>query len=154
MLMFILDQFRKTGVSPNQICFVVTESTAIEDITVATSFMLKLRGYGCRFSLDEFGSGLSSFTYLRKLPVDFLKISGAFVRDMLTDPVDRAMVNSINEIGHLLGRETIAAHIETADVADALKKIGVDYGMGHFFDQPRPLEAFNINTTPNLVLVS
>jgi len=154
MLMFILDQFRKTGVSPNQICFVVTESTAIEDITVATSFMLKLRGYGCRFSLDEFGSGLSSFTYLRKLPVDFLKISGAFVRDMLTDPVDRAMVNSINEIGHLLGRETIAAHIETADVADALRKIGVDYGMGHFFDQPRPLEAFNINTTPNLVLVS
>jgi len=95
MLKFIMDEMENTGVDPGKIIFEVTETSAIANITSATSFMLTLRGCGFRFSLDDFGSGLYSFAYLKKLPVDFLKIDGAFVRDILSDPVDHAMVKSL-----------------------------------------------------------
>jgi diguanylate cyclase (GGDEF)-like protein len=154
MQKFIIDRMEATGVSPEQICFEITETAAIANITAATSFMLTLRGYGFKFSLDDFGSGLSSFTYLKKLPVDFLKIDGTFVRDITSDPIDRAMVRSINELGQLLGKKTIAEFVETMEIANELKKMGVDYAQGYAYSQPRPLEEFSRSSKPRLVVVS
>ena len=154
MLKFIIDKMEETGAPAGQIIFEVTETAAIENITSATSFMLTLRGCGFRFSLDDFGSGLSSFTYLKKLPVDFLKIDGAFVRDILSDPVDYAMVRSINELGQLLGKETIAEFVETTGLADELERMGVNYVQGYAFAKPRPLINHTQNQAPRLVLVS
>ena len=154
MLKFIIDKIEETGAPAGQIIFEITETDAIENITSATSFMLTLRGCGFRFSLDDFGSGLSSFTYLKKLPVDFLKIDGAFVRDILSDPVDYAMVRSINELGQLLGKETIAEFVETTELADELERMGVNYVQGYAFAKPRPLSNHTQNKTPRLVLVS
>ena len=154
MLKFIIDKMEETGAPAEQIIFEVTETAAIENITSATSFMLTLRGCGFRFSLDDFGSGLSSFTYLKKLPVDFLKIDGAFVRDILSDPVDYAMVRSINELGQLLGKETIAEFVETTGLADELERMGVNYVQGYAFAKPRPLINHTQNQAPRLVLVS
>jgi len=154
MLRFIMDKTEDTGVSAENIVFEITETTAIANITAATSFMLTLRGCGFRFSLDDFGSGLSSFAYLKKLPVDYLKIDGAFVRDLLSDPVDYAMVRSINELGQLLGKETIAQSVETLDIADELRSIGVDYVQGHAYAKAQPLHMFTHTARPRLVVVS
>jgi diguanylate cyclase (GGDEF)-like protein len=154
MLKFIIDKMEETGAPAEQIIFEVTETAAVENITSATSFMLTLRGCGFRFSLDDFGIGLSSFTYLKKLPVDFLKIDGAFVRDILSDPVDYAMVRSINELGQLLGKETIADSVETTGLADELERMGVNYVQGHVFAKPRPLSSHTQHQAPRLVLVS
>ena len=154
VLKFIIDQMEATGISPEQVCFEVTETAAIANITAATSFMLTLRGCGFKFSLDDFGSGLSSFTYLKKLPVDFLKIDGTFVRDITSDPIDRAMVRSINELGQLLGKETIAEFVETMEIAHELKKMGVNYAQGYAYSHPRPLDEFARYSGPRLVVVS
>ena len=154
MLKFIIDKMEETGASPENIIFEITETAAVANITSATSFMLTLRGCGFRFSLDDFGSGLSSFTYLKKLPVDFLKIDGAFVRDILSDPVDYAMVKSINELGQLLGKETIAEYVETQELADELQKMGVNFAQGYAFAKPQPLNNYVRNQVPHLVLVS
>ena len=154
MLKFILDTAETTGIPPEQVIFEVTETAAIANITAATSFMLTLRGCGFRFSLDDFGSGLSSFTYLKKLPVNFLKIDGVFVRDIQSDPVDYAMVKSISELGHLLGKETIAKFVETIELSDELRKMGIDYVQGHAFGRPQPLNNFVQSQTPRLVVVS
>jgi len=154
MLKFIIDTMADTGAPAEKIILEVTETAAITNITSATSFMLTLRGCGFRFSLDDFGSGLSSFTYLKKLPVDFLKIDGAFVRDILADPVDFAMVKSINELGHLLGKETIAEFVETVEISEALRKMGVDYAQGYAYGKPQPLNNFIQAQAPRLVVVS
>ena len=154
MMKFIIDEMDNTGVDPGRIVFEVTETSAISNITAATSFMLTLRGCGFRFSLDDFGSGLYSFAYLKKLPVDFLKIDGAFVRDILSDPVDHAMVKSINKLGHLLGMETIAEFVETFELAEELRKMGVNYAQGYAYAKPQPLSEFARAMGPHLVVVS
>ena len=143
-----------TGADPKRIIFEITETSAVKNITSATGFMLTLRGKGFRFSLDDFGSCLSSFTYLKKLPVDFLKINGSFVRDILSDPVDHAMVKSINELGHLLGKETIAGFVETLELAKELRKMGVNYAQGYVYAKPQPLSDFARAMGPRLVVVS
>ena len=154
MLKFIIDKLEETGASSSQVIFEITETVAIANITAATSFMLTLRGCGFRFTLDDFGSGLSSFTYLKKLPVDFLKIDGVFVRDILSDPVDYAMVKAISELGQLLGKEIITEYVETLDLADELRKMGVDYLQGHAYGKPQPLKNFIHSLGPRLVVVS
>ena len=154
MLKFIIDQVEETGVSTEHIIFEVTEKTVMANIAAATSFMLTLRGCGCRFSLDDFGSGLSSFTYLKKLPVDFLKIDGTFIRDILSDPVDYAVVKAINELAHLLGKETIAGFVDTHELADELQLMGVNYVQGYAYAQPQPLNNYTQSQTPRLVLIS
>ena len=154
MLKFIIDMREETGVAASQVIFEITETAAIANITSATGFMLTLRGCGFRFTLDDFGSGLSSFTYLKKLPVDFLKIDGVFVRDILSDPVDYAMVKAISELGQLLGKEIIAELVETCELADELRKIGVDYMQGHSYGKPQPLNNFIHSRAPRLVVVS
>ena len=111
-LPFVVDQFQMSGIDATKICFEITETAAIASYSQANRFINALKELGCKFALDDFGTGLSSFGYLKHFPVDFLKIDGSFVKEILHDPIDREMVRSINEIGHLTGKETIAEFAE------------------------------------------
>ena len=136
---FVERQFILNQVPYASICFEITETAAITNLTEAIEFIRALKAKGCKFSLDDFGSGLSSFTYLKNLPVDYLKIDGAFVKDMETDPMDRAMVESINHIGHVMGLKTIAEFVESEQIMEHLKAIKVDYVQGDWIKSPQPL---------------
>ena len=142
-LEFILDTLERHGVPPQCICFEITETSAIANLSRAVIFMQRLKAIGCYFALDDFGSGLSSFAYLKNLPVDFLKIDGAFVKDIDTDPIARAMVASINTIGHEMGLKTVAEFVESQAILDCLRAIGVDFTQGYFLGRPQPLEALD-----------
>ncbi len=137
---FLLKQFSATAIPPEKICFEVTETAAIANIGAATRLMEEMRSLGCRFSLDDFGSGLSSFAYLKRLPVDFLKIDGQFVKEMVNDSVDRAMVKSIHDVAQVMGKRTIAEFVEDDAILNALLEIGVDYAQGYGISRPRPME--------------
>ncbi len=128
------------------VCFEITETAAVANLDSARVFIDQLHELGCKFALDDFGSGLSSFAYLKNLNVDYLKIDGSFVRDIDHDPVDYAMVASINRIGHLMGIKTIAEFVEDKEILQRLKEIGVDYVQGYNIDVPKPLseQAANI----------
>jgi diguanylate cyclase (GGDEF)-like protein/PAS domain S-box-containing protein len=136
---FVIDQLDKTQVPAGNICFEITESTAISNLISATRFMSILRGMGCRFALDDFGRGFSSYSYLKNLQVDYLKIDGSFVRDLANDPVDHAMVESINQIGHIMGVQTIAEFVESQDVLEKLMSLGVDHVQGYQLGKPQPM---------------
>ncbi|WP_455207281.1 EAL domain-containing protein [Kaarinaea lacus] len=138
-LSFVIDQFDKSIVPPSHICFEITESTAISNLMSATRFMSILRGMGCKFALDDFGRGFSSYGYLKNLQIDYLKIDGSFVRDLANDPVDHAMVESINQIGHIMGVQTIAEFVETQDALEKLIALGVDHVQGYQLGKPRPM---------------
>ncbi|WP_422416315.1 EAL domain-containing protein [Pseudomonas sp. GZD-222] len=129
--------FGEYGIPPQMICFEITETSAIANLGSAIRFINELKGLGCRFSLDDFCAGMSSFAYLKHLPVDFLKIDGSFVKDMLDDPVNRAMVEVINHIGHVMGKRTIAEFVETPLIEQALQEIGVDYAQGYLIERPQ-----------------
>jgi diguanylate cyclase (GGDEF)-like protein len=137
---YLEEQFLKFGIPPEKICFEVTETMAVRALNQTIEFMESFRAMGCKFSLDDFGSGFSSYAYLKNLPVDFLKIDGAFVRDIVEDPLDRAMVKSINEIGHVMGKKTIAEFVETQAIVDRLQAMGVDYAQGYHIGRPQPLD--------------
>ena len=141
-LEFVERQFELNKVPYKQICFEITETAAISKLNEAVEFIRRLKEKGVVFSLDDFGSGLSSFTYLKNLPVDFIKIDGAFVRDMASDPMDRAMVESIHHIGHVMGLKTIAECVESEESLDHLRSIGVDYVQGEWLQAPLPLGQF------------
>jgi len=111
----------------------------------ALRLISELRARGCRFALDDFGTGLASFAYLKHLPVDFLKIDGTFVKDIVRDPVNLAIVKATNEIGHALGIKTIAEYVEDIETLEALRQLGVDYGQGFGIARPKPLENFRID---------
>ncbi len=130
---------RETGVSPSLLCFEITETAAIANLSRAMSFIDAIRAEGCRFALDDFGSGLSSFAYLKTLPVDFLKIDGSFVRDITRDPMDRAIVEAINRIGHTVGLATVAEFVEDEATRQELVRLGVDYAQGYGLHRPEPL---------------
>jgi diguanylate cyclase (GGDEF)-like protein/PAS domain S-box-containing protein len=136
---FVQEQFRLSGVSPRRICFEVTETAAIANLAQAMYLMSKLQAMGCGFSLDDFGSGMSSFAYLKNLPVDSIKIDGAFVRDMLSDPIDCAMVEAIIRIGRVMGLKTIAEYVENAAIMQRLSELGADYVQGFGMHRPEPL---------------
>jgi diguanylate cyclase (GGDEF)-like protein/PAS domain S-box-containing protein len=135
-LEFVRAQFLQFRIPYSQICFEITETTAISSLSKAMDFMTSLQAHGCRFALDDFGVGVSSFTYLKNLPVDFLKIDGSFVTDMLQNPVNYAMVEAIHRIGHIMGKKTIAESVESPSILDALRTIGVDYAQGFAIAQP------------------
>ena len=136
---FVEDQFLLSGVLPERICFEVTETAAIANLAHAIRMMSKLQALGCGFSLDDFGSGMSSFAYLKNLPVDSIKVDGAFVRDMLTDPIDCAMVEAIIRIGHVMGLKTIAEYVESEAIMQRLAELGVDYVQGFGMHLPERL---------------
>ena len=144
MLAFISDQFCKWDIPAHKICFEVTETAAIANLSYATGFIDQLKRRGCLFSLDDFGSGLSSFAYLKNLPVDYLKIDGLFVKDILDDNVDLAMVKSINEVGHVMGKKTIAEFVENEQIFNLLNVLGVDYAQGYGIGKPVPLDELKL----------
>lgn len=136
----IKDMMLKYGINPKQVCFEITETSAIKNLKQAKNIISELQMIGVNFSLDDFGSGLSSFQYLKILPVNFLKIDGNFVADMINNNIDHAMVAAINEVAHIMGIETIAEHVENDQIIKKLQEINVDYGQGYGIEQPRPLE--------------
>jgi diguanylate cyclase (GGDEF)-like protein/PAS domain S-box-containing protein len=146
-LTFIIKEFQQFSVPYSNICFEVTETAAISVIAKAAQFMQELRKLGCKFALDDFGAGMSSFAYLKHLPVDLLKIDGSFVKDMATDPIDAAMVEAINHIGHVMGKQTIAEFVENDEVLVQLRRIGVDFAQGYGIAKPAPFW-LNNNVVP------
>jgi len=136
-LPFVIDQFHRSGLDGSKICFEITETAAVASFSQANRFIQALKELGCKFALDDFGTGLSSFGYLKHFPVDYLKIDGSFVREILRDPIDREMVRSINEIGHLTGKQTIAEFAENAEIIQMLTSLGVDYAQGYGVAQPQ-----------------
>jgi EAL domain-containing protein (putative c-di-GMP-specific phosphodiesterase class I) len=141
---FVRNELEKNGVLPAHICFEITETAAVANLDAAREFIQELRQLGCRFALDDFGSGLSSFTYLKNLPVDYLKIDGSFVKDMETDAIDFAMVSSIHQLGSIVGIKTIAEFVENEAVLEKLAQIGVDYAQGYGISMPVPLKDVEI----------
>jgi len=140
---FVLGRIEASEVPAEKLCFEITETAAIGDLSSATRFLHSLRAFGCRFALDDFGSGLSSFAYLKTLPVDYLKIDGVFVREIANNAVDYAMVKSINEVGHVMGKRTVAEFVENDAIEGALREIGIDYAQGYGIARPRPLSELN-----------
>jgi EAL domain-containing protein (putative c-di-GMP-specific phosphodiesterase class I) len=144
-LPFVIDQFHRSGIDASKICFEITETAAIHSFSQANRFIQALKELGCRFALDDFGTGLSSFGYLKHFPVDFLKIDGSFVKEILHDPIDREMVRSINEIGHLTGKQTIAEFAENTEIINMLKNLGVDYAQGYGISAPQRIMRLAVN---------
>ena len=132
-------QFDETGVTPDKVCFEITETAAISNLQRSVNFINSIRDMGCHFSLDDFGAGLGSFSYLKSIPVDYVKIDGSFVRDIAEDRMDHAIVEAINNIAHVAGLRTIAEFVESAQILDLLCQLGVDYAQGYHLDQPTPL---------------
>ncbi|MEE9190649.1 MAG: EAL domain-containing protein, partial [Candidatus Neomarinimicrobiota bacterium] len=137
---FIVNKLDEGKVLSSNICFEITETVAISSLSNAIRFMEVLKNKGCFFALDDFGSGISSYGYLKNLPVDYLKIDGMFIRDMVHDPIDMEMVRSINEIGHVMGKMTIAEFVENKETLDSLKELGVDYAQGYHMGKPRAVK--------------
>ncbi|MEH6550058.1 MAG: EAL domain-containing protein [Pseudomonadales bacterium] len=137
---FVFDRMQRSTVPANKICFEITETAAIANLEPAQGFIQKMKALGCSFALDDFGSGLSSFAYLKTLPVDYLKIDGFFVKDIVNDPIDFAMVKSINDIGKLMGKKTIAEFVENEEILAMIASIGVDFAQGYGISRPRPIE--------------
>ena len=140
MSQFISDCQMRYGIDPGRVCLEVTETAAIANLSHAIAFMHDLKARGFKFALDDFGSGLSSFAYLKNLPVDFLKIDGSFVYDMCADPIDLAMVQAINGIGHTMGIRTVAEYVNDEKTLAALREMGVDYVQGYYIAMPTLLE--------------
>jgi EAL domain-containing protein (putative c-di-GMP-specific phosphodiesterase class I) len=136
---FVREQLALHEVPPQVICFEITETVAIANLRQAAQFMRSLKQVGCRFALDDFGSGMSSFAYLKNLPVDYLKIDGGFVRQIVDEPTDLAMVEAINHIGHVMGLQTIAEFVENEAILEKIAAIRVDYAQGYGIAKPRPL---------------
>jgi EAL domain-containing protein (putative c-di-GMP-specific phosphodiesterase class I) len=136
---FVLEQFHETRLPTSKICFEITETSAIGSLDDVVEFMEKMKVIGVQFSLDDFGTGLSSYSYLRNLPVDYLKIDGVFVKDIKTNPSDYAVVKSINEIGHFMGKKTIAEYVEDDEILEILREIGVDFAQGYGIEKKMPI---------------
>lgn len=136
---FILEELDRTGIAGKWVCFEITETAAINSMETAKRFILRLKERGCRFSLDDFGTGLSSFSYLKALPVDFVKIDGSFVKCIIDDPVSESMVLAITQVGHAMGLKIIAEYVENARIEKRLRELGVDYAQGYAIERPIPL---------------
>ena len=141
---FVCEQFALHQISPKAICFEITETIAITNLGKAADLIRSLKEFGCRFALDDFGSGMSSFAYLKNLPVDYLKIDGSFVTHILEEPIDLAIVEAINQIGHVMGIQTIAEFVENDAILEKIKALGVDYAQGYGIGKPQPFLRSNV----------
>jgi len=138
-LQFVMDELSRHDVLSNQIIFEITETAATINLNAAMRFITTLKGRGCRFALDDFGSGLSSFAYLKILPIDYLKIDGRFIQDITHDPVAATMIEAICRIGHVMGLKLVAKSVESQTAVEMLRKVGVNYGQGNGIAPPIPL---------------
>ncbi len=139
---FVIKELESQNLPNGAICFEITETAAISNLSRVVHFMQTLKKLGCKFSLDDFGSGLSSFTYLKNLPVDYLKIDGQFVSNVVDDSVDESMVKAISEVGHAMGIETIAERVETRQVLEKLSALGVEFAQGYYIARPSSVSSF------------
>ena len=140
LLEFIRHHIAAQGIPPEKICFEITETAAVQNLEEARRLMIELRSLGCRFALDDFGAGMASFSYLRELPVHFLKIDGRFVNDIVTDQHDRAMVEAIHQLARIIGIETIAESVTSGAILERLRQIGIGYAQGYWIGFPKPIE--------------
>jgi diguanylate cyclase (GGDEF)-like protein len=131
---------RGSSVNPGQLVFEITETAAMSEIDVTISFIKRLKEMGCRFALDDFGAGFSSFYYLKRFDVDYLKIDGSFIRDLATDEGSRIFVRALNDVAHGLEKQVIAEWVETPEALNLLLGMGTHFGQGHLFQKPMPLE--------------
>lgn len=138
-LPFVLEAIRRESIVPKMLCFEITERLAINNLELARKFIDTLKKLGCSFSLDDFGTGVSSFGYLKELPVNYLKIDGSFIKDIATDDVGRAMVQSVNQVGQLMSVKTIAEYVENDQIIKILRDMGIDYGQGYGISKPMPI---------------
>jgi len=138
----VIKELEKQQLPPGAICFEITETAAISNLSRVVHFMQTLKKLGCKFSLDDFGSGLSSFTYLKNLPVDYLKIDGQFIRNVVDDSVDESMVKAISSVGHAMGIETIAERVETKQVLEKLGALGIEFAQGYYIARPTSVQSF------------
>jgi EAL domain-containing protein (putative c-di-GMP-specific phosphodiesterase class I) len=136
---FAADLIDASSVPAEKLCFEITEHGAIADMQKTIAFIQALSARGCRFSLDDFGTGMTSFSYLKQLPVDFIKIDGSFIQMMASSDVDFEMVRFTNDISHMMGRKTIAEYVSSPAILSTLKRIGVDFAQGYCIGKPRPL---------------
>jgi len=144
---FLVDEIKSSGVPPEILVFEITETAVIANLCNASKLISTLREMGCRFALDDFGVGLSSFGYLKNLAVDYLKLDGCFVKNMVRDNIDHAMVRAINQIGHTMNIKTIAEFVEDQETLEAIREVGVDYAQGYFIAKPAPIE-IGLNSEP------
>jgi diguanylate cyclase (GGDEF)-like protein len=144
---FLTDRIKASSLQTRHLGFEITETALVGDISDTAAFINQIRDLGCTFSLDDFGSGYASFSYLKDFPVDFVKIDGIFVREILNKPADYAMINSITEIAHFMDKKVIAEYVSGEEVSLALSKLGVDYGQGYHFGKPRPLKEVMVEIT-------
>lgn len=135
-LEFVLGELQAVTIDKNKLCFEITETAAITNLSEATEFIRTMKQQGCKFSLDDFGSGLSSYAYIQKLPVDYIKIDGIFIRNLATNHKDQALVRSINELAHFMGMKTVAEFVESHAILEVLKQIGVDHSQGYGIKKP------------------
>ena len=141
---FMIRTFEETEANPESFCLELTETTAVENLSRAVGFMNRLKKMGVTFALDDFGNGFSSFAYLKNLPVDYLKIDGSYVQDIDRDPIDRAMVEAVNNIGHVMGMQTIAEFVSNGTIRKILEDMGVDYVQGFEIARPGPLSEAHV----------
>ncbi len=157
-LNFVQKEIKSSGVHPQMLCFEITEQVAVEDLSSINRFIATLKALGCKFSLDDFGTGVSSYQYLKSLDVDYLKIDGSFVKHIVNDDVARTMVQSINQVGHTMNLNIIAEFVENDQIVEILRDMGVDYGQGYQIAKPRPIEEIISNhkdaETPIMKIVS
>jgi EAL domain-containing protein (putative c-di-GMP-specific phosphodiesterase class I) len=138
----LIEQLEEHDPTPGVLCFEIKETAAVANLANASHLMRELTGHGCLVSLDHFGSALSSFSYLRNLPVHYLKIDGQFVQEIASDRVDRSLVEAIVRVGQAMGVHVVAECVETQPVLDVLKEIGVGYAQGYLLGRPAPIEEF------------
>ena len=153
LLPFILEHLGESSLAAKNVCFELTETAAISRLEWAMTFIESLKTAGCHFALDDFGSGLNSFTYLKQLPVDHVKIDGAFIRDILHDPVDHAMVETINHMVHVMGKKTVGEFVENDAILKNLRTLAVDFAQGNAIHEPMPIEHLTGNKKPARVSI-
>jgi len=137
---FVREQFSLYDIAPEKICFEITETAAMYNLNIAQNFIEELKQQGCQFALDDFGSGHAAYAQLKHLPVDYLKIDGSLVKDILDDPIDFSIVKSVNEVGQVLGMKTIAEFVENDLISQKLSHIGVDFLQGYGIARPAPID--------------
>jgi diguanylate cyclase (GGDEF)-like protein/PAS domain S-box-containing protein len=148
---YIKNMLLEHEIEPGRLTFELTETAMIMNLSQARTFISKIKEMGCRFALDDFGSGFTSYSYLRDLPLDFIKIDGSFIQHIAEDPINRALVRSINEVSHILGKQTIAEYVVNAQVLEVVKELGIDYAQGWHIGEPAPPATFVQPVTRRLV---